>query len=159
MTGYDIGERVLSAMYRRDFSGWSTGDPSHHRMGFRIDLEPYLALTADVGEHDPFRVPRFGLDADDGVSFAADGLIPDGLTASTLSFTGRGCEVRIPVESVPDARGLIGRGMNLGDDISEGPAPVWFSETVGGMQPTFQIRCVDPNVEKVLTHLAIGHNG
>lgn len=156
MTGYDIGERVLSAMYRRDFSGWSMDDRSHHRMGFRIDLEPYLALTADVLDWDPFRAPRFGLDADDGVSFVAGNLVLDGRTVDILSLMGRGCEVRIPVEPVQDARGIIGHGTE-GDDISEGPAPVWFSETVGGTQPTFPIRCVDPEVERALAHLALGH--
>ena len=155
MTGYDIGERVLSAMYRRDFSGWIMDDRSHHTMGFRIDLEPYLALTADVSEWDPFRAPRFGLDADDGVSFVAGDLVPDGRTVDILSLVGRGCEVRIPVEPVQDARVIIGHGME-GNDISEGPAPVWFSETVGGTQPTFPIRCVDPEVEMALAYLALG---
>lgn len=105
----------------------------------------------------PVPRPAFRPGRGHGVSFIAEGLVPDGRTVDILSLVGRGCEVRIPVEPVQDARGIIGRGLDTGDDISEGPAPVWFSETVGGTQPTFPIRCVDPEVERALANLALGH--
>ena len=156
MTGYDIGERVLSAMYRRDFSGWTRDDSSPFRTRFLINIEPCLSLTAEVSGRDPFLAPRFGVEADDGVSFDASGLVPVGTSRGCLIFKGVGCEVTMPIDDKADARRIIGRGIAAREDISDGPAPIWFSETTDGTMPTTPPRFINPDLEDVLALLATG---
>lgn len=156
MTGRSLTGLLISAMYRRDFNGWGKLGEDADTFTFVVDA-PYLSLTAVVDKNDALRQPTFGVETSGPFSLSAHGLVPKGLDfMDVLRLKGEGFDIGIRMDDADADTGWIAEEPRKEENISNGPAPVFWSEPGFSTLPAVFIPEFDKGIASCLVRIAAG---